>query len=90
MKSGDSNAGISLQKVVGLTAAPFIAVHLPILSSLSLPFRLVTVMMPPEDIFRLEQFLTSNLPKMSTIYFTDDEETKLTMEGEATIKLEKA
>ena len=33
MKSGDSNAGISLQKVVGLTAAPFIAIHLPILSS---------------------------------------------------------
>jgi hypothetical protein len=43
-----------------------------------------TMMMPPEDVFRVEQFLTSNLPKMTSIYFSDNDE-KLIMEGEAKV-----
>ncbi|CAB9510164.1 expressed unknown protein [Seminavis robusta] len=39
-----------------------------------------TMMMPPENIFKLEQFLTANLPKMNEIYLTDQDD-KLIVEG---------
>lgn len=45
-----------------------------------------TMMMPPEAIFRVETFLTSNLPKTTNIYMEDDDDVnKLIFEGAAKI-----
>ena len=41
-----------------------------------------TMMMPPEDIFKLEQFMSKELPKMTKIYLADDDN-KLILEGAA-------
>jgi hypothetical protein len=42
-----------------------------------------TMMMPPEKLFHLEQFLSSNLPKMTTMQLDD---TTLTVEGDSPAK----
>jgi hypothetical protein len=43
-----------------------------------------TMMMPPEDIFKLEQFMSKEMPKMTKIFLAD-EDNKLVLEGEARI-----
>ena len=43
-----------------------------------------TMMMPPENIFKVEQFLTSYLPNSTDIYLSDDGDT-LTLEGDGKI-----
>ena len=45
-----------------------------------------TMMMPPEKIFRVEQFLTNSLPKMEKVHFEDNDQTLIFAGGEARIE----
>jgi len=47
-----------------------------------------TMMMPPENLFKFEQFLTTGLPKMQTITLSEDGN-KMILEGASKITLSK-